>query len=362
MFNLASALVQRGVAATVVSLAQSESDTVEGNIRVIRIRGRLSVGSVLSFPPLGTASRIVRLLGDGDVSAVSTHTRFFPMSSVGVHVAKSLNVPLIHTEHGADFVRGQSPFVSLAARLVDYSLGRRVLKKSTAVLAVSEAVQRFVKRLAGVDAQLFYSAVNADEWRPTAFDDLPQQGHVVFVGRIVPGKGWERFLDVAASVLSQLGENAPHFDAFGEGPQLNDLRSEIQSRGLSAIVTAHGQASPCVLKGVLQGGVLVNPSTLAEGFQLTLVEAAAAGARIVSYPVPGLQALIASGVAVTTVDVDNPTALASAVLESLRQPARTMNDDTAREWSWAKRAETYSGVMDGLAGRVFAQRAEAGRS
>src|SRR5690606_19242323 len=108
-----------------------------------------------SFPLPGLTRRLARALAADGVGVVSTHTRFFPMSFVGIRLARRLGVPAMHTEHGSDFVRGVAGPIALASRLVDRTAGRYVLRRADVVLAVSEEVRRFVRRLAGVDSRVF---------------------------------------------------------------------------------------------------------------------------------------------------------------------------------------------------------------
>ncbi len=71
----------------------------EANPRIVRFKCSPAVGGVLAWPWPGTSRKIRRMLADTSVTAFSTHTRFFPMSLIGVRLAKKL-VAGIHTDTG----------------------------------------------------------------------------------------------------------------------------------------------------------------------------------------------------------------------------------------------------------------------
>ena len=92
----------------------------------------------------------------------------------------------VHTEHGSDFVRGVSLPIAVASRLIDLTAGRRVLRRASLVLAVSEGVQRFVERLAGVASRLFPNAIDTAEWLAGRCGaDRSGARRLVYLGRLV---------------------------------------------------------------------------------------------------------------------------------------------------------------------------------
>ncbi|MDO5496001.1 MAG: glycosyltransferase family 4 protein, partial [bacterium] len=134
---LARHLTGRGHEVTVVTLAERPSVTTEDGIHVIRLRERLRIGDVLGFPPPGTARRLRQMFRARGIELVSVHTRFFPLTWLGVDAARATGIPVILTEHGSDHVSSDSRLISSAARGVDQTLGRRALKRADQVLAVS---------------------------------------------------------------------------------------------------------------------------------------------------------------------------------------------------------------------------------
>lgn len=341
--RLAVNLVRLGHQASVVTLDEQPSDVIEEGVRVIRLKGRFPIASVITFPAPGTALRIARqFVGEG-VTAVSTQTRFFPMSLVGLSVARALNVPSIHTEHGSDYVKGVSPLIGIASRIVDNTVGRRILRESDRVLSETDQVASFVKRLSGRSSELFFNATDVTAAPQTAVESASPR--FVFVGRLVPGKGWDDLLG-AARILEDGDEVGPFsVEILGDGPDMPTLLSKIRSVGLSDIVVVRGQVSSDVVDRTLASAILVNPSRLSEGFQTSLLEALAAGSQIVTYGVPGALRLLADGAPVHIADKGSVSSLATQMKVALLAPMPAFPPEKLASWAWPERAAEFIGIV-----------------
>jgi glycosyltransferase involved in cell wall biosynthesis len=135
---------------------------------------------------------------------------------------------------------------------------------------------------------------------------------VAAVGRLVPEKGPERFLRAAA--LVHAAEPAARFAVVGDGPLRAELEALARELGLAVSFTGARTDARALLA---RADVLVVASD-SEGQSLVTLEALAAGTPVVSTPVAGMAGL--AGVSV--VGAFTPEALAGAVAELLRDPAR----------------------------------------
>lgn len=331
--SLASQLHALGHRVVVYTLHEHPGRSEESGITVVRLPEHGRIGGVVGFPGPDVAGRIARALAADGTEIVSVHTRFFPMTWVGIRAARRVGIPAVHTEHGSGHVVSESRLISLASRAVDLTAGRVALRRADVVLGVSDAVLAFVERLAARRGTPFPNAIDA----PATHAPPPRPGHLVFVGRMVSGKGWDVFVDLVARLRAEGREVTG--ELLGDGPELAALRARVTELGLDPAVRVRGRVEPRGVRAALAGATLVNPTVLAEGFQTTLLEALAEGGRVVTYPVPGAEALRAEGRAVRVTGERDPEQLLAAVREELgtaRDPGPPMDS-----WTWGHRASEY---------------------
>lgn len=338
--NLASSLVEAGQKCTVIALSKNTSDSVESGIRVIRIQQGFGFGEVISFPNREAAKQIRKMFLELQPTIISTHTRFFPMTWIGIFMGGKLGIPVIHTEHGSGFVKGVGIFVGAMSRIVDLTLGRYSLRRARKVLAVSENVANFVSKLAGVTASIFYNAVNL----PT--QQLPEQEpqdssipHFVFVGRLVPGKGADTFLR-AAALLKDDGMNL-NLELLGDGSEKQRLEKLAFDLGLAGVVSFRGKVAHSEVMSALSKSIYVNPTELSEGFQTTLLEAVVAGAQIVTYEAPGVEKLVSQRAPIRVVNSATVDSLTQVMKMAVLNPLPPMDEGQLEFWSWSFRAHQY---------------------
>jgi glycosyltransferase involved in cell wall biosynthesis len=266
------------------------------------------------------------------------------MTFVGLRAARAAGVPVVHTEHGSDYVVTDSAVIRAASRLVDRTVGRWVLRHADRVLGVSEAVTAFVARLAGVDAEVFYNAIDAPEHAPSEHPQDTQR--TVFVGRLVPGKGWDDYLDALAALHASGTDIAG--DLVGDGPDMSQVRARVRDLGIGHLVTIHGRLPQSSVRELLRGATLVNPTLLAEGFQTTLLESVAEGGRIVTYAVPGAQTLQAGGAPVLITPAKDVGALTAAMRAELGKSWARAPAELIDAWTWPARARQFVDVCSTL--------------
>ncbi|MCP2637521.1 glycosyltransferase family 4 protein [Microbacterium sp. HD4P20] len=345
---LAHQLAELGHTPIVITLDRERQQGYDGDVRVLSLREHLRVADTLGFPAIGSRRVLTRFLRAERIDVVSVHTRFFPMSFVGLRAARAAGVPVVHTEHGSDHVASDSAVIRIASRLVDETVGRWVLRHADRVLGVSEAVTAFVQRLARVDAQVFYNAIDAPASAPSTHTQDTRR--IVFVGRLVPGKGWDAFLDVVAQLRTE-GVSISG-DVIGDGPEMAAVLARVQTLGLEAIVRVHGRLSQNEVRRLLRGATLVNPTTLSEGFQTTLLEAAAEGARVVTYAVPGADVLRGQGAPIVITERKTLSALSTALKGCTGTGWSPIPAETIVEWTWPARAREFAAICESVRHRA----------
>lgn len=345
VYNLAKSLVNLGQLCTVVTLSKEPTHSIEDGISVIRIKRGFGFGDVISFPTFLGFQKVNSIIEDLQPSVLSTHTRFFPMTWIGVFLGRKNRIPVVHTEHGSGFVRGVGFLVGLMSRAVDLTLGKYSLRNSTLVLAVSENVADFVYKLAKIQSEIFYNAVDLST-QEVSNQKLISSGNprFVFVGRLVPGKGADKTLK-AIALLKEDGFS-PTLELLGDGSEMPNLQLLANKLGLTDEALFKGKVSQYEVMRTLSSSVYVNPTELSEGFQTTLLEAVAAGAQVVTYNAPGVAKLVSQGAPVRVVTSDSVDSLAKTLNDAVSHPLPKIQPSLLEFWSWEYRAKEYLQITD----------------
>lgn len=341
VFELARQLVRSSQQCTVVTLSAQQGDRIEDGVRVIRRPRRGNIGDVLSFPLPGTRRWLSSFIQDNQITAVSVHTRFFPLTWIGTSAARAARVPSIHTEHGSAYVRGVSPLIGLASWFIDRTFGRRALRAADVRLSVSQESADFVRKLSGKDASVFPNATNVEYWH-AAPTEAPER--FVFVGRMVPQKGWAESIEAFTSFTLENPDSGFELHLVGDGAELETARRLAANSPVAAHISVHGRQSHDEIRSLLGGQWLINPTQLAEGFQTTLLESAVAGAGIISFPTPGLAELEASGA--TILRATNTAELTEQLHQASQITPNVLTVENAGMWGWPVRAEQYAKIIE----------------
>lgn len=156
--------------------------------------------------------------------------------------------------------------------------------------------------------------------------------YICAVGRLAHQKGF----DVLLRALAASGNQNLHLIILGEGPLRDPLMEQARALGLEDRFHLPGFLNPPT--EVMQNAKAFILSSRWEGFGNVLVEALALGVPIVSTDCPGgPREILAGGRYGLLVPVDDVTALAEAIQQTLENPVAT--PEAQRE-----RADTYSPI------------------
>ena len=179
----------------------------------------------------------------------------------------------------------------------------------------------------------------------------PRDAHeILFVGRLVAGKGLDVLLEALRDVVAAVP--AATLSIAGFGPLAPWLDAAIAAHGLSAHVACTGAIDNAILPALYRrAAVFVAPFTVEQGFGLTLIEAAGCGCRIVASDVASCREIVASIGEGTLVPVGDREALAAALIAALRD--RGTRADATRErlmrYDWSAVASRYGALLDACA-------------
>jgi glycosyltransferase involved in cell wall biosynthesis len=139
---------------------------------------------------------------------------------------------------------------------------------------------------------------------------------VINVGRLVPQKAQNYFVDAAAIVNRACP--SVRFVLLGDGPLRDDLRAQASDLGIEDKVIITGFRSD-VAELLAASEVFVLSSSW-EGLPLSLLEAMSAGCAVACTAVGGVPQVIEDGVTGLLVPPADAQALAAAILKCLQEP------------------------------------------
>lgn len=341
--QLATGLAELGNDVTVITIDEKSGIRRENGVRVLTGNAHFPISGVISFPTLGTTRRLASFLKDGAFDVVSVHTRFFPMTFVGLRAAHMARIPAVHTEHGSGYVASSSAFIAIASRVVDNTLGRYVLTHAERVLGVSQEASSFARRLGAKDPRVFFNAIGP-RLSPPEVLDRPER--LVFVGRLVSGKGWDTFLQAVAD-LRGTGHDVEGI-ILGDGPDLDAVACLAKELRVDDVVKLRGRVSPGQVRAEISGATLVNPTVLSEGFQTTMLEVLAEGGRVVTFDVPGARLLREQGMPVLVAPEKTSDSLVETLELLLDSPPPLASEGALSPWTWDERAKEYAEILSEL--------------
>lgn len=225
-----------------------------------------------------------------------SHTRFFLTSALALLWARLTARPLLHVEHGSDYVQLESRVARGAARAYDLSLGRALLRKADGVVAISRAAADFVRRLAGREVPVIYRGMQTellDAAEPDAGVLQWAGGRpiVTFAGRLIDGKGVADLL----SAFAAMPEQRAVMCIVGDGPCRRDLEALATRLGISERVLSLGYRPELETWAVMRASdVIVNPS-YTEGLPTSVLEAALMGKAVLASDVGGTPEIVTDG-------------------------------------------------------------------
>jgi L-malate glycosyltransferase len=209
-------------------------------------------------------------------------------------------------------------------------LWKVVLKRVDQIVVVSKSLAsellalepRIANKLTtiynGVDMEMFSTPRVSTGVAPRTSD---QRETIIAIGAFSEIKGH----DILVQAFSLVAEKIPNVRLLlvgSDGPALAKIRDLVNIKHLADRVAIHTGISHEQIPSLLAGSQLFVLASRREGFPLVLVEAAAAKVPIVCTNAGGMPELITDGVTGRLVDVENPTALADAIVDVLSHPAK----------------------------------------
>ncbi|MDQ1616464.1 MAG: hypothetical protein QOJ60_2403 [Actinomycetota bacterium] len=261
---------------------------------------------------LESAEKVLQLRPD----VVHCHNSILsPLALNVASMTSTAGVPTAVTVHS--LLPKVGPILPLSGALLSIRGGR------VAWSAVSEAAAGPVRRVlgSGTRVDVVGNAVDVEWWRERS--SLPRHGdevRVVTVGRLATRKRVLPLVRMMARVRQAVPADVRlRLDVVGDGPQLGQLRRELEARRMSSWVSLPGHLDRCAVRDVLAAAdVYVAPARL-ESFGIAALEARCLGLPIVAHARSGITEFIEHGVDGMLVVGDR--AMSDALAELVSTPA-----------------------------------------
>lgn len=249
---------------------RTDVDNVHSMARNVKVRfnqNRLSI-------PLPTRkSEIIHKLAQLKLDVLHVQMPYSPLFAGRVVSAAPAGTRVIGTFH----IVPASWLHSAGARSLEL-VNRRTIKRFNTIVSVSDAAAQFAKTVFGADSVIIPNAVNVHAM--THVPIVHTVPHIVFLGRHVERKGCGYLLAALAQLQKQYtGDYSVTIG--GTGPLSAKLQKYVAKHGLKNITFAgfiEESAKPALLASA---DIAVFPSTGGESFGIVLIEAMAAGSRVV---------------------------------------------------------------------------------
>ncbi len=263
---------------------------------------------------------------------------------------------IVQTVHGLPEDRGQPQ--SFAKRVYAWldQLSARLL--AAAVVAVSEELGPHLESLPQSKIVVIENGIDLEELEHSGVQVQlpPDQGfctRVALVGRLVPVKRVDLFLEVARELLGRFPGRFCFF-IFGDGPLAQELRSLCDRLGLGRDVNFMGFTENLASWLTLMDLVVITSDH--EGLPLTLLEAMVVGVPVVAHAVGGIPEVLGNGEFGILVERQDAAEYASAIAAALddRQALRTRSERAQqrveRRYTAGACADRYLALYRALAG------------
>ena len=250
-------------------------------------------------------------------------------------------VALVHHIHRDHYVAEMGRPGAVAALLAE-TLPLRLLYRDTTFLTISESGRHDLTELGMPEDRIHVAYLGVE---PPPFEASPRSEapRLLYLGRLKQYKRVELLLDVLEAVPDAV------LDIAGEGDHREALEAEIARRGLTERVVLHGHVSEEVKAELLSRSWVNLTASSAEGWCLTVMEAAMYRTPSAALAVGGLPESIEDGrTGLLAEDGEQLTEQVRALVEdrALRERLGETARDRASGFTWERTARENLAVLE----------------
>jgi len=268
--------------------------------------------------------------------------------------AKKHKIPLLHIEHGSDFVK-HTFLVSLIAKTFDKTIGHFILSKADQLIAPSQSAANFIKLLSGRKAPVIYRGMPFKEIDAVPPENnlrrqFPDKKIIVYMGRLIYGKGIIHLLEA----VRLLNRSDIVLLVVGEGPERKKLEEYAREYNLTKQIIFPGSVPFSEAISILKiSDIFVNPS-YNEGLPTSVLEAGTCKKAIIATNVGGTPEIIThnkSGIIIEPYDTE---AIRNSIEKLIDDPklrdtlGKNAREEIEQKFNWENSANAYLKEINSL--------------
>jgi glycosyltransferase involved in cell wall biosynthesis len=300
------------------------------NFRAIRFLKQVGASIWLFF-------HVHRIISEYGLDKLNIHS-----GPGGIFLLQRLSVPAIITCHHTYWQ--QSTYIkSQFWKRIFLPLERRTYRLADRIICVSADTRRILVDRYHIPEEkinVIHNAVDTDKFHPIS--NQPKQNIVLYVGRIDKRKGIEFLIRSMHFVVRQVPDAL--LLVGGTGSHLEKMKALVSRLNLERNVSFLGFVPDDQLNSLYNQARCVVVPSIFEGFGLTVIEALAAGTRVVGTDVDGIREILKDKDYGVLVKFGDCSALAGAIISELRnqKPAPLISP----EYLISRFATQYQQVFD----------------
>jgi len=291
---------------------------------------------------------IVRLLREIRPQIVHTHAS--KAGILGRWAAAKLDIPAVHTIHGASFHYGQHPLAFRLYRALERNAARctaRFISVADAMTAQYVAAgvashDKFVTIYSGFEVEPFLSPPRPPAAVRAELGLQPEDVVIGKVGRLFHLKGHEFVIAAAKSVIERCPQ--AKFLFVGDGILREQYERRLELLGLRERFVFAGLVPPERVAELIHAMDIVVHTSLWEGLARVLPQALLAGKPVVSYDIDGAREVIIPGETGYLLPPQSVDKLADAIVELVHNPVlrQRLGEEGRRRFTERFRHETMT--------------------
>jgi len=208
---------------------------------------------------------ILKELEQYNFKAIIVNTRFHLTSHIGAAYGKKHNIPVYLIEHGSNYVTLDNKFIDFFANNYERFLTWKIKNKISGFYGVSEACNKWLKRIKINASGVWYNAVEYGQKVPKR--EKHTKINFIYAGRLIKQKGVLNVLN-AFSELEKKYNNV-HLFIAGNGPEYDSYFESFKSKNIEFLGKLDFQS---LLKYYSLSDVLLYTPLWPEGLPSTILE------------------------------------------------------------------------------------------